>query len=79
MSSRNLNLVCQNIINMSVSELIETRRITESKNLLTYTDKSISEIGYEIGYNEKSYFTNVFKKKNGVTPSAFRIQMKSLI
>lgn len=79
MSSRNLNLVCQNIINMSVSELIETRRITEGKNLLTYTDMNISEIGYEIGYNEKSYFTNVFKKKNGVTPSAFRQQMKSII
>lgn len=79
MSSRNLNLVCQNIINMSVSELIETRRITEGKNLLTYTDMNISEIGYEIGYNEKSCFTNVFKKKNGVTPSAFRIKMKSLI
>mgnify|MGYP000950521548 CR=1 FL=1 len=79
MSSRNLNLVCQNIINMSVSELIETRRITESKNLLTYTDKTISEIGFEIGYNEKSCFTTVFKKNNGVTPSAFRQQMRSII
>lgn len=78
MSSRNLNLVCQNIINMSVSELIETRRITEGKNLLAYSDKSISEIGYELGYNDKSCFTSVFKKKNGVTPSAFRIQMKAL-
>jgi len=79
MSSRNLNLICQNIMRMSVSEIIETRRMTEGKNLLSYTDKSISEIGYEIGYNEKSCFTTVFKKTTGVTPSKFREQIKAII
>lgn len=79
MSSRNLNLICQNIMKMSVSEIIETRRMTEGKNLLSYTDKSISEIGYEIGYNEKSCFTTVFKKTTGVTPSKFREQIKTII
>lgn len=79
MSSRNLNLITQNVMNMSVSELIETRRMTEGKNLLTSTDKSISEIGFELGYSEKSCFTTVFRKKNGMTPSMFRQKMKALI
>lgn len=79
MSSRNLNLLCQNILNQSVSELIETRRMTEAKNLLIYTDKSVSEIGFELGYNEKSYFTNVFKKAAGTTPTAFRDEMRKII
>lgn len=79
MSSRNLNLITQNVMKMSVSELIETRRMTEGKNLLTSTDKSISEIGFELGYSEKSCFTTVFRKKNGMTPSMFRQKMKSLI
>ncbi|MGE5382950.1 MAG: helix-turn-helix domain-containing protein [Omnitrophica WOR_2 bacterium] len=79
MSSRNLNLICQNIMKMSISEIIETRRLTEAKNLLVSTGKSISEIGFELGYNEKSCFTSVFKKKNGVTPSKFRAQIKALI
>lgn len=78
MSSRNLNNICQSILNMSVSDIIESRRMTEGKNLLTYTDKSISEIGYEIGYNDKSCFTTVFKKNSGVTPSRFREQMKAI-
>lgn len=79
MSSRNLNLICQNILNKSVSDIIETRKLTEAKNLLIYSDKSVSEIGFEIGYNEKTYFTNVFKKVTGTTPTAFREEMRKLI
>jgi len=76
MSSRNLNLICQNILNQSVSEIIETRKLIEAKNLLITTDKTIAEIGFELGYQEKSYFTRVFKKKSGQTPSEFREEMK---
>jgi AraC family transcriptional regulator, transcriptional activator of pobA len=79
MSSRNLNLICQNILNKSVSEIIETRKLIEAKNLLIYSDKSISEIGFELGYNEKAYFSSVFKKKNGQTPSAFREEIRKII
>ncbi|HBL78673.1 MAG TPA: AraC family transcriptional regulator, partial [Aequorivita sp.] len=45
-------------------EIIETRKLTEAKNLLISTDKTIAEIAYELGYNENSYFSNVFKKKS---------------
>jgi len=79
MTSRNLNLICQNILQQTVSEIIETRKMIEAKNLLVSTDKSISEIGYELGYNEKSYFTTVFKRKSGQTPSEFREEMGKLI
>ena len=78
MSSRNLNLICQNILQQSVSEIIETRKLIEAKNLLLSTDKSISEIGYELGYNEKAYFTTVFKRKSGQTPTEFREEMRSM-
>ena len=79
MSTRNLNLICQSIVRKSVSEIIEERKIAESKKLLTVTDKPISEIGYEIGYNDKSCFTTAFKKKNGITPSVFRKNMQKLL
>lgn len=79
MSSRNLNLICQTILNKSVSEIIETRKLLEAKNLLSYTDKTVSEIGFDLGYSEKAYFTNVFKKVNGITPTEFREEMKKLI
>jgi AraC-like DNA-binding protein len=79
MSARNLNLICHNILQKSVSEIIETRKLIEAKNLLISTNKTISEIGFELGYNEKAYFTTVFKKKSGQTPSEFREEMAKLI
>jgi AraC-like DNA-binding protein len=75
MSSRNLNLICQQILNQSVSEIIETRKLIEAKNLLINSNLSISEIGFELGYNDKSYFTSVFKRKSGQTPTEFREEM----
>lgn len=78
MSSRNLNIICRNILQQTVSEIIETRKLIEAKNLLITTDKTISEISFELGYNENSYFTNVFRKKSGQTPGEFREEMKKL-
>jgi len=79
MSERNLNLICKNNFQKSVSEIIETRKLIEAKKMLLHTEKSVSEIGYELGYNEKSYFTRVFHAKMGVTPSGFREMTRSLI
>ena len=77
-SARNLNLICKTIFNKSVSEIIETRKLIEARQLLLNSDKTISEIGFELGYNEKSYFTRVFHKKTGLTPSGFRAEMNSM-
>lgn len=79
MSVRNLNLICQDVLQKSVSEIIETRKLIEAKNLLITTDKPISEIGFDLGYNEKAYFTSVFKKKTGQTPSEFREQINKFL
>ena len=79
MSARNLNLICQNILQKSVSEIIETRKLIEAKNLLTTTDITVAEIGFELGYKEKAYFTSVFKKKSGQTPTEFRYDMRRLV
>lgn len=79
MSSRNLNLITQNILHQSVSEIIETRKLIEAKNLLFSTDKSVAEIGFELGYSDKAYFSSVFKKKSGMTPTEFREEMNNLI
>lgn len=79
MSARNLNLICKQVLQQTVTELIETRKLTEAKNQLTHTDKNISEIGFELGFNESAYFTNVFKKRTGQTPSEFRKEMKQLL
>jgi AraC-like DNA-binding protein len=79
MSERNLNLICRNNIQKSVSEIIETRKLIEAKRMLLYTEKTVSEIGYELGYNEKSYFTRVFHSRMNITPTHFREMTRNLI
>ncbi|MDH5826139.1 AraC family transcriptional regulator [Sphingobacterium faecium] len=79
MSARALNLICHQILQQSVSEIIETRKLIEAKSLLMNTDKTISEIGFELGYTDKAYFTTVFKRKSGQTPTDFRNDMRKII
>ena len=79
MSERNLNIICKNNFHKSVSEIIETRKLIEAKNLLIHSDKPVSEIGYDLGYNEKSYFTRVFRNKVSFTPTEFREMTRAII
>ena len=79
MSERNLNIICKNNFQKSVSEIIEARKLIEARKMLIYSDKSVSEIGFEIGYNEKSYFTRVFRSRLGMTPSSYRDKIRRMI
>jgi AraC-like DNA-binding protein len=78
-SVRNLNAICTQVFGKPVSEIIETRKLTEARKLLLNTDKTIAEIGLEVGYDEKSYFSRVFKRVTGLTPSEYRSNMGYLI
>ncbi|MEP0365540.1 MAG: AraC family transcriptional regulator [Cyclobacteriaceae bacterium] len=51
-----------------------SQRIKKAKELLKLTDINISQIAYEIGYNDPLYFTRLFKKREGLSPTEFRNQ-----
>lgn len=53
-------------------ELIKNRRMLEARRLLSYTNEPISEIGYQIGFNDIQSFSRFFKKNEGSSPSEFR-------
>lgn len=57
---------------ISLSDNINKIRIIQSKNLLMYTNKSLNEIAYDVGYNYQNHFSLVFKKFTGITPFEFR-------
>ncbi len=58
--------------NLSLLDNINLIRVEESKNLLIFTNKSIQEISYNLGYSYQNHFNNVFKKFTGMTPLEFR-------
>ncbi|MCI7766400.1 MAG: AraC family transcriptional regulator [Oscillospiraceae bacterium] len=71
-TKQHLCLLFRNIMNMRPMEYIAKRRIQEAKSLLTGTAKSIEAISFEIGFCSESYFCMLFKRYEGITPSAFR-------
>lgn len=67
-----LNILSQKYLKMPASDVIKQRTILEAKRLLTSTDLSIKEIGYQLGFNDNTYFSKVFKKYTGKTPGDFK-------
>lgn len=67
-----LNALCKELLGQSAGDLIRNRIVLEAKRLLVIKDYSIAEIGYELNFNDNSYFTKFFKKIEGVTPEEFR-------
>jgi len=53
-------------------EYLTGKRITEAKRMLRQTDKRSSEIAFAVGYRDPHYFSFVFKKVSGCTPSEYR-------
>ena len=57
---------------VSPVELLRKSRVEKGRCLLEKTDKTISEIAYEVGFSAPSYFTKCFKDEYGVSPAEIR-------
>ena len=53
-------------------EYLTGKRINEAKRMLRQTDLRSSEIAYAVGFRDSHYFSFVFKKVSGCTPSEYR-------
>lgn len=60
------------LTNYAPVELIRRLRLQKGRALLTTTNKSISEIAYEIGFSTPAYFTKCYRDAYGETPSEVR-------
>lgn len=71
-TTMHLNRVCRAIVNKSPIQIIHEKVVTEAKKYLLNTTYSISEISYFLNFNDPAYFTRLFKKNVGVSPTDFR-------
>ncbi len=60
-------------------QIIHDRIILEAKRLLIYTDKTAKEIAYELGFDDASHLSRMFKKHTSFSPSEFKKQLKPKI
>lgn len=72
LSVNHLNKIIKQITGKSSSKLIEEAIVTEAKIMLYQTNLSITEIAQDLKIYDNSYFSRLFKKSEGITPSEFR-------
>ena len=56
----------------SITKLISERRVEAAKILLLKENLSVAEIAEKVGFSDYNYFTKIFKKVVGTTPSQYR-------
>ncbi|HKG07645.1 MAG TPA: helix-turn-helix domain-containing protein [Pedobacter sp.] len=71
-SAAYLNEAVKRITGFTVSYLIQHEIILEAKRLLYYTDLSIKEIAFELGFNDHTYFSRLFTATVGCSAGRFR-------
>ncbi|TCT12705.1 AraC family transcriptional regulator [Tepidamorphus gemmatus] len=67
-----LNDHCKRVAGVTAGHLVRQRVVTEAKRQLMFTDQSVSEIAYDLGFNDPTHFTRFFRRYTGITPQAFR-------
>ena len=80
MSRSTLNEKIQSMLGLSIAQFIRTYRLNVAKEMIcnrTNNDMNISEIAYEVGFNDPKYFTRCFTKEFNATPSDLHRESKN--
>lgn len=75
-SSSHLSRTFKKTCKESLTEFINRTRIEKAKDYLTHSDILSYEIAELVGYNDPAYFSSIFKKYTGLSPTDFRQQSK---
>ncbi len=71
-SYANLSAVFSELTNHTIEKYFIEQKIESAKELLTYGEKSLSEIAYQLNYSSVAHLSAQFKKVTGLTPSAYK-------
>lgn len=67
-----LRALFQEKCGMSPKKYLSMIRVSEAKQLLWQTTMSVAEVSYAVGFSDPLYFSQVFRKNTGISPSEFR-------
>ena len=71
-STRHITRRFKATVGISLNQYLLNQRIASAKSLLVTTDKKVSEIAMESGFDNSAYFSQQFKRETGHTPNAYR-------
>jgi len=72
MTSKTLGRVVREQLGKSLTDLIRERILTHAKWQLLHTLKPVKEVAREVGFADELYFSRMFKKATGCSPTFFR-------
>jgi AraC-like DNA-binding protein len=67
-----LNECVQEALSVSSKSIVIEQLLMRSRHALKFSDKSIKEISFDLGFSSPDYFSYFFKTHTGITPSALR-------
>lgn len=70
-SSKHLNRITQNMVGKTTTDIILERVFLEAKREIISQKRSFNQIADDLGYEDYAYFSRLFRKKCGETPSSF--------
>ncbi len=71
-STKTLTNCTKEISRQTPLEIINERIILEARRLLAYSKRNVNEIGFELGFEDPSYFVKFFKRYMKISPRDFR-------
>ncbi|MFQ6110800.1 MAG: helix-turn-helix transcriptional regulator, partial [Nitrospinota bacterium] len=78
LSTSYLSRLFRREMGISFTEYLTSVRIAASKRLMETTDLPLLDIIHQVGYEDPSHFSKVFKRSEGLTPSGWRAKAKIL-
>lgn len=73
LSANYLNVLIKESLDISAGQLVKNRVILEAERLLMHTTLSVTEISYELGFNDNSHFGKYFKSVKNLSPNQYRL------
>ena len=71
-STKQLNRICKEASGRTPGQLLDMRIHLEASRLLHYTNRSVKEISYDLGFGEPSYFIKFYRRISNQTPHQYR-------
>ncbi|MDT0557085.1 two-component regulator propeller domain-containing protein [Ichthyenterobacterium sp. W332] len=71
MSRTQLHRKLKAIVNMTASEFLRLERLKLAVQFLKESDKTVTEIAYQVGFNSPSYFSRCFRETYGTSPNEY--------
>ncbi|UOB18155.1 AraC family transcriptional regulator [Abyssalbus ytuae] len=78
LTTSNLYGIVKEFSGVSPKEFITTRLMLEAQRKLHYSNLSVKELAYELGFNDPDYFSRLFKKSTGKSVSKYLSDLQDL-